>query len=80
MEGNEEQEVRVMVTGAEPVSPTVSALVQDTEAGVVGKERWQEIRRLHEEGRTVSAIARQLELDRKTVRRWLRRTSWAPYC
>lgn len=79
MEGNEEQEVRVMVTGAEPVSPTVSALVQDTEAGVVGKERWQEIRRLHEEGRTVSAIARQLELDRKTVRRWLRRTSWAPY-
>jgi transposase len=79
MEGTEGQEVDVKGTGMELGSPTVCALEQDTEAGVVGKERWQEIRRLHEEGQTVSAIARQLDLDRKTVRHWLRRTSWTPY-
>lgn len=79
MEGKELQEMEVMVADLAAASPTVSALAQETEAGVVGKERWQEIRRLHEAGQTVSAIARQLDLDRKTVRRWLRCASWAPY-
>lgn len=50
-----------------------------TEAEVVGKERWEEIQRLHRAGSTISAIARQLDVDRKTVRYWLQRSVWAPY-
>lgn len=50
-----------------------------TEAEVVGKERWEEIHRLHKAGQSVSAIARQLDLDRKTVRHWLKQPEWAPY-
>lgn len=50
------------------------------EVEMVGKERWAEIRRLHhEEGESISAIARLLELDRKTVRRCLRDSTWQPY-
>ena len=49
------------------------------EAMVLSKERWSEIRRLHEEeGLKVSAISRALELDRKTVRKALH-SAWKPY-
>jgi transposase len=54
----------------------------DTAAGdsMLHQDRWEEIRRLHfEERRSVSAIARLLDLDRKTVRRCLRDTAWRPY-
>ena len=40
---------------------------------------WEAVRRLHEEGWSISAIARHLNLDRKTVRTWLRRGQWQPY-
>jgi IS30 family transposase len=41
---------------------------------------WEEVRRLHaERGWSISAIARHLNLDRKTVRTWLRRGRWQPY-
>lgn len=46
---------------------------------MVGKERWEQIQRLRAAGQSVSAIARQLELDRKTVRYWLRQSEWRPY-
>jgi len=50
------------------------------EVEMVGKERWAEIRRLHfEAGESISAIARLLELDRKTVRRCLKAKAWRPY-
>jgi transposase len=50
------------------------------EAGMVGEERWREIRRQHrEDGRSISAIARNMELDRKTVRRCLCDDGWRPY-
>ena len=50
------------------------------EVDMVGQERWAEIRRLHtEEGQSISAIARGMELDRKTVRRCLRARTWQPY-
>jgi transposase len=53
---------------------------QSLEAGMVGEERWKEIRRQHrEEGRSISAIARDMQLDRKTVRRCLREEAWRPY-
>lgn len=47
---------------------------------MVRKERWDEVRRMrYEERRSVSAIARRLDLDRKTVRRCLRQEDWQPY-
>jgi transposase len=50
-----------------------------TEEPVIGKERWEEIRRMHADGRAVSQIARATGLDRKTVRRCLRQSAWTPY-
>lgn len=49
------------------------------EDGMIGKERWEEIRRLGERGESVSAIARELHLDRKTVRSWLQKDRWTAY-
>ena len=50
------------------------------EAEMVGEERWAEIRRQHnEEGQSISAIARQMDLDRKTVRRCIRDDTWRGY-
>lgn len=47
---------------------------------MVREERWLEIRRLHlKEGRSVTAIARLMDLDRKTVRRCLKDKPWQPY-
>ena len=54
--------------------------VPKTEEVMVTEERWAEIRRLRDRERlAVSEIARRLELDRKTVRKHLRTTQWAPY-
>ena len=50
-----------------------------TEEPVIGKERWEEIRRMRAEGQAVSQIARATGLDRKTVRRCLRQSQWTPY-
>ena len=53
---------------------------QSGEACMVDQERWAEIRRLfHEERLSISEIGRRLDLDRKTVRRSLRQTTWHPY-
>jgi transposase len=49
------------------------------EDSMIGKERWEEIQRLKAVGVTVSAIARQFGVDRKTVRSALRKATWAPY-
>lgn len=49
------------------------------EDGMVNQERWQAIHELAAHGATVSAIARQWDLDRKTVRRCLRQTVWTAY-
>lgn len=46
---------------------------------MVGLEGWEEIRRLATDAHwSVSEIARRLEVDRKTVRKWLREP-WKPY-
>jgi len=58
----------------------VSESAEHSEARMVREERWGEIRRLYfQERHGVSKIARMLELDRKTVRRCLRQSSWQPY-
>ncbi len=49
------------------------------EEPVIGKERWEEIRRMRSEKRSVSQIARLTGLDRKTVRSCLRKSQWTPY-
>ncbi len=58
---------------------TVSARSADTEEGVIGQQQWQAIRERHAEGQSISAIARDLDLDRKTVRSAVRQAVWAPY-
>jgi transposase len=60
-------------------SVTVSGSHRDTEIGVVGQQQWEEIRQRHAVGKSVSAIARELGLDRKTVRSCLKRGAWTPY-
>jgi transposase len=58
---------------------TVSARSADTEEGVIGQQQWQAIRERHAGGQSISAIARDLDLDRKTVRTAVRQEVWAPY-
>jgi len=62
-------------------SLTIASGVQGTsEERMVGQERWEEIRRLQREDHwSISQIARELDLDRKTVRRCLRQSTWQPY-
>lgn len=79
MEGKEVEAVGLQGDSQVAASATVPAVDQGTEARVVGKERWVEIRRRHAGGQSISAIARELSLDRKTVRYWVRREQWAPY-
>jgi transposase len=74
MEGNQVvQEVAVEVPGIVAV-PEVGA-----EMPVISKERWEQMRRLHALGQSVSQIARTAGLDRKTVRNGLLKAEWMPY-
>lgn len=74
MEGNQVVgEVAVQVAGI-VAAPEVGA-----EIPVISKERWEQLRRMHSEGQTVSQIARTMGLDRKTVRGCLRKPEWMPY-
>ncbi len=58
---------------------TVSVTKQDTEDSLIGQQQWQVIHERHALGQTISAIARDLDLDRKTVRSCLRQPCWSPY-
>ena len=49
------------------------------EVEVLGEERWEEVHRRAAAGASIRAIARELDLDRKTVRRCLRQAEWRPY-
>ena len=50
------------------------------EVPMVRQERWEELRRLWQQERVpIAELARRFELDRKTVRRCLRDTTWRPY-
>jgi len=62
-----------------PRSGTVSGFHRNTELDVLGQQQWEEVRQRHAAGQRVSAIARELQLDRKTVRSCLKREHWAPY-
>lgn len=58
---------------------TVPACHPGTEVVVIAEQQWHSIRERHTAGMSLSGIARELDLDRKTVRRALRMPSWAPY-
>ncbi len=69
--------VTVLTEGSMTVDPEGQSL---GEVVMVGQERWQEIHRLFREARVpIAEISRRLDLDRKTVRRCLRRGTWQPY-
>ena len=58
---------------------TVSGSNPDTEDSMIGQQPWQAIQERRAAGQSVSAIAREFDLDRKTVRSCLRQEAWAPY-
>ena len=59
------------------IIPELEALREDR---MIREERWAEIHRARAvEHWTVSRIAREFDLDRKTVRACLRQTAWKPY-
>lgn len=64
---------------AQQAPATVSAQRPDAEVGVIAEQQWRAIRERHAAGMSVSGIARELDLDRKTVRRALRASTWSPY-
>jgi transposase len=51
----------------------------DMEAPVLGQQQWDAVHDRRREGHSISAIARELGLDRKTVRSCLRQAAWRPY-
>src|SRR4029077_14224690 len=61
------------------VTATVPGLNPDAEGNLIGEQQWQAIHARRAAGQSVSGIARELDLDRKTVRSCLREPSWAPY-
>lgn len=58
---------------------TVPGSIPDAEASLVAQQQWQAIHERRANGQSVSAIARELDLDRKTVRACLRQQTWSPY-
>ncbi len=66
-------------TTAASAPTTVSGSEPERETGVIGEAQWQAMRARRAAGASVSRIAREWDLDRKTVRRALRGTVWQPY-
>ncbi|MFN7426374.1 MAG: IS21 family transposase [bacterium] len=58
---------------------TVAVFKADTEAPVLGQQQWEAVHERRSRGQDISAIARELDLDRKSVRRCLNQASWQPY-
>ena len=58
---------------------TVAVCGRDMEVAVLGQDQWEVIRGRRAAGESVSAIARALGLDRKTVRSCLKGDTWKPY-
>jgi len=58
---------------------TVTVSSVDTEDGVIGQGQWEAIHGRQAQGQSISAIARDLDLDRKTVRAALRQKTWQRY-
>lgn len=65
-----------------PTTTTPATVTGDTpaaETSVIAEQQWQAIRERSAAGMSVSKIARELDLDRKRVRKALKGESWQPY-
>lgn len=58
---------------------TVPVSMGDTEAPVLGQQQWEAVHERRARGQSISAISREFDLDRKTVRGCLQQASWEPY-
>jgi transposase len=58
---------------------TVPGSHPDAEVSLIGQQQWQAIHDRRAAGHSVSAIAREFALDRKTVRSCLLEPNWRPY-
>jgi transposase len=58
---------------------TVPGSNRDAEVALINQSMWQAVHERSKAGATVSAIARELDIDRKTVRRCLKQPEWTPY-
>jgi len=58
---------------------TVPTPNQVVEVAVINQQMWQSIHERKRSGKTVSGIARELDLDRKTVRKCLNQPEWKSY-
>ena len=58
---------------------TVPMSREDMEAAVLGQKQWEAVHERRARGQSISAIARELDLDRKTVRSCVQQASWQPY-
>lgn len=57
---------------------TVPRSNRNTEVALINQTMWQAVHERSKAGATVSAIARELDMDRKTVRRCLQQPQWQP--
>jgi hypothetical protein len=57
---------------------TVPGSNPDTEGILIGQQQWQAIHERRAAGQSISAIARDMELDRKTVRNCALQQAWSP--
>lgn len=58
---------------------TVPVSWEDAETPVLGQKQWEAVHERRAQGQNISAIARELDLDRKTVRSCLQQAAWQPY-
>jgi transposase len=58
---------------------TVSGSNSEPEDRLIGQQQWQVIHERRAAGQAIAAIARELDLDRKTVRTCLQQAAWTPY-
>jgi len=65
--------------GLQSASATVCVSMEDAEAPVLGQRQWESVHERRAQGQSISAIAKDLELDRKTVRSCLLQQTWQPY-
>jgi transposase len=71
---------RLLTDETAPSPDTAPEVISLGEVPMVREESWREVhRRFYVERQSKSEIARQLALDRKTVRTILRETAWQPY-
>lgn len=65
-----------------PTARTPATVSRDNpaaETSVIAEQQWRAIHERRAGGMSVSKIARELDLDRKTVRKALQRPAWQPY-